>query len=80
MTRKEGIKTELMAFAIDHDFFGYGSTCYKRKDGKYVSIVDCERYVYTSKELANDFDTLDPEEKFNIISYYAEKELGAHPL
>lgn len=77
MTRKEGIKTELMAFAIDNDFFGYGSKCYKRKDGKYISIVDCERFEYTAKQLADEWDTLDSGEKGDIIRYYAEIELGA---
>lgn len=79
MTPVQTFKKELMIFAIKNDFFGYGSTCYKRSDGKYISIVDCERYEHTAHQLAEEFDTLDNAEKINIINYYAEKELGATP-
>lgn len=75
MTSREHLKLELMVFAIDNDFFGYGSICYKRSDGRWVSIVDCEKYVYSGKQLAAEWDALDEDDKKNILEYYSEKEL-----
>lgn len=80
MTSKDYLKLELMTFAINHDFFGYGSSCTKRSDGKYISIVDCERYEYTGKQLADEFDTIDDEEKKNIIDYYFQLKLSSKSL
>lgn len=75
MNSLDHLKKELMAFAIDNDFFGYGSRCYKRSDGRYVSIVDGEREIYSGKELAAEWDTLDLDDKQNIIRYFSEREL-----
>lgn len=75
MRFKDQLKKELMVFAIKNDFFGYGSICAKRSDGKYIAIVDAERFVYTASELASQWDTIDENDKREIISYYLEKEL-----
>lgn len=76
MNSKDHLKKELMVFAINSDFFGYGSRCYKRSDGRYVSIVDCETAIYSGKQLADEWDTLDQKDKEDIIRYFSEKELG----
>lgn len=75
MNSLDHLKKELMVFAIDHDFFGYGSRCYKRSDGRYVSIVDGEKAIYSGKDLATEWDTLDLDDKQNIIRYFSEREL-----
>ena len=64
-----------MIFAIDHDFFAYGSSCKKMKNGKYRAHVEGEDYDYTLHQLAEEFDTIDDLDKKNIIDYYYEKEL-----
>ena len=69
------MKLELMVFAINNDFFGYGSVCTKQANGRWVSIVDCEKYVDSGKSLAAQWDTLEEEDKKNILEYFAEKEL-----
>lgn len=79
MTTREHTKLDLMVFAINNDFFGYGSKCYKRKDGRYVSIVDCERAVYSGKALADEWDTLDSQERTDIIEEFAKNELLQQP-
>ena len=61
-----------MVYAIGHDFFGYGSQIKKRSDNRYVSIVDGERFVATGTELAEQFDTLEENEKENIITSYSQ--------
>ena len=76
MTTREHTKLDLMVFAINHDFFGYGSICEKRSDGRYVSIVDGEKYVDSGRGLASQWDTLDENEKKDIIAYFCEKELN----
>ena len=76
MTTREHTKLDLMVFAINHDFFGYGSICEKRPDGRYVSIVDGEKYVDSGRGLASQWDTLDENEKKDIIAYFCEKELN----
>lgn len=75
MNSKQHIKKELMVYAISHDYFGYGSQCYQRKDGKWICIVDAERGEYTGEQLAEQFDQLDNSEKANIIHDYMEAEL-----
>ena len=75
ITLKKALKAELMIFGINNDFFGYGSTCTKRSDNKYIVIVDGERGVYTATELAGQFDVIDEDDKKNIIDTYYEKEL-----
>lgn len=75
MTSREHLKLELMVFAINNDFFGYGSVCNKQANGRWVSIVDGEKYVDSGKGLASQWDTLDEDDKKNILEYFAEKEL-----
>lgn len=75
MTTREHTKLDLMVFAINNDFFGYGSSCKKRSDGRYVSIIDGDKYVDSGKGLASQWDTLDEIDKTNILEYFAEKEL-----
>lgn len=75
MTTREHTKLDLMIFAIRNDFFGYGSSCEKRSDGRYVSIVDCEKYINSGKQLANEWDKIDESDKKNILKYFYEKEL-----
>lgn len=75
MTSREHLKLELMVFATNADFFGYGSTCKRRSDGRWVSIVDGEKYVNSGKGLAAQWDILEEEDKKNILEYFAEKEL-----
>jgi len=72
MNRKDYLKLELMVFAITHDYFGYGSQCYKRKDGKWVSRVDGEKATYTSKQLADEFDNLLLSDQKEIFDLYFE--------
>lgn len=76
MDSLDRLKKELMVFAIDNDFFGYGSRCYKRSDGRYVSIVDGEREIYSGRELAAEWDMVDLDDKKDIIRYFSERELG----
>ena len=75
MTSREHLKLELMVFAINNDFFGYGSVCNKQKNGRWVSIIDGEKRVDSAKSLAANWDTLDEEDKKNILEYFAQKEL-----
>lgn len=75
MTSREHLKLELMVFAINNDFFGYGSICEKRSDGRWISIVDGEKCVDSGKGLASQWDTLKEDDKKNILEYFAEKEL-----
>lgn len=75
MTSREHLKLELMVFATNNDFFGYGSSCKKRSDGRWVSIVDCEEYVFSGKSLAAQWDELDEHEQKDILEYFAKKEL-----
>lgn len=69
-------KLELMTFAINNDFWEYGSRCYKRKDGKYIAIVDGERTTYTAKGLIKEFEGLEAKTKREILSYYYERIRG----
>ena len=75
MTTREHLKLDLMVFAINHDFFGYGSICSKQANGRWVSIVDGERIVESGKQLAADWDTLEEDDKKNILEYFAKEEL-----
>jgi len=75
MTFKEQLKLELMVFAINNDFFGYGSTCSKKDNGRYISIVDGEKFSYTATNLAKEFDTLDEKQKLEILEDYYKEEL-----
>ena len=75
MTSREHLKLELMVFAINNDFFGYGSVCAKQANGRWVSIVDGEKYIDSGKCLASQWDTLEEDDKKNILEYFAEKEL-----
>lgn len=70
MTFKKRLKKELMVFAINHDYFGYGSSCIKRSDGKYISYVDGEKAVYTATQLAEEYDGLEEELKKTLIQEY----------
>ena len=76
MTTREHTKLDLMIFAINSDFFGYGSSCKKRSNGYYIAIVDEETYIFSGKELASQWDNLDKYDQKSIIAYFAEKELG----
>lgn len=76
MTSREHLKKELMVYGIQNDYFGYGSSCKKRSDGKYVTIVDGERYEFTGKELADQWDTLEPNDKKDILESFSERELN----
>lgn len=75
MTSREHLKLELMVFAINNDFFGYGSVCNKQANGRWISIVDGEKRVDSGKGLASQWDSLEEEDKKNILEYFAEKEL-----
>ena len=75
MTTREHLKLDLMVFAINHDFFGYGSICSKQANGRWVSIVDGEKFVESGKQLAADWDTLEEDDKKNILEYFAKEEL-----
>lgn len=75
MTFKEQLKKELIVHAINQDFFGYGSKCYRQANGKWVSIVDCEKFIYSSKQLAEEFDTLEPQIKKEIVNSYFDETL-----
>lgn len=75
MTGLQQVKKELMVYAIGHDFFGYGSQIKKRSDNRYVSIVDGERFVATGTQLAEQFDTLEQDDKENIVTSYANEVL-----
>ena len=70
MTSQQHLKKEIMVYAISHDHFGYGSQCYRRADGKWICIVDGERYEYIGEGLAEQFDELDLEQKVDIIKDY----------
>ena len=72
MTFIKRLKKELMVFAINRDYFGYGSSCIKRSDGKYVSYVDGEKFVYTATQLAEEYDGIEEELKKAIIQEYFE--------
>lgn len=76
MTPREYLKLDLMIFAINRDFFGYGSNCYKRKDHYYVVETDGERFIYSAKDLASQWDLVDEDDKVNILDYFRKKELG----
>lgn len=81
MTSKDHLKLELMVYAVNADVFGYGSQCYKRSDGKWISIVDGERFEQSGKELADNFDTLPVEEQKLILDYYFDEVLkGGTPI
>lgn len=75
MTNREHTKLDLMIFAIKNDFFGYGSTCEKRSDGRYVSKIEGDIYIESGKTLASHWDEIDDTDKQNILEYFAEKEL-----
>lgn len=75
MTSREYLKLELMVYAIRNDYFGYGSSCEKRKDGRWISIVDCERTVYSGKQLAAEWDMLEERDRKNILRFFAKDEL-----
>jgi hypothetical protein len=71
MTKKDYTKLNLMVFGINHDYFGYGSSCKKMKDGKWRSDVDGETFTYTEQELASEWDKVDGELQRDIIECYA---------
>lgn len=75
LTDEQIVKKELMIFAIEHDFFAYGSTIKQRSDRKYVAWVDAEKYVYTGEQLAADWDQLGYDEKKEIVDCYFEDKL-----
>ena len=77
MTHKEHLKLELMFYGINHDYFGYGSRCYKRSDNKYIAEVDGERFVYTGKQLAAQWDQLDDllVQAFIVKDYFKDEGL-----
>ena len=75
MNSQQHLKKELMVYAIQHDHFGYGSLCTHRKDGKWIVIIDGERYEYIGEELAAQFDELEYAQKIDIIKGYMEDEL-----
>ena len=79
MTGKEHVKVELMVYAIKHDYFGYGSECYRKSNGQWVSIVDGEKTICSGKQLASDFDTLDFDTKEDIVKDYFRYEIIGVP-
>lgn len=70
MTHTEIIKLELMIHGINMGFFAYGGMCRKRSDGKYESIVDGEKYIFSGKELASQFDDIEECEQAEIIESF----------
>ena len=75
MTAREHLKLELMVFATNNDFFGYGSSC-KKIGGHWVSIVDAEKYTFTGKQMADQWDELPIEDRKDIYLCFGKKELG----
>ena len=58
MTHEERLARDAMVFAINHDFFGYGSTCKRVGTSTYLSIVDEEKTYYSGMKLAKEFKKL----------------------
>lgn len=75
MTSREHLKLELMVYAIKNDYFGYGSICEKKKDGRWVSIVDGEKTVYSGKQLAAEWDMLYESDRKDILRFFIKDEL-----
>lgn len=75
MTSREYLKLELMVYAIKSDYFGYGSICEKRKDGRWISIVDGEKTVYSSSQLAAEWDMLYESDRKDILRFFIKDEL-----
>lgn len=60
------LKTQLMAYAINHDYFGFCSKC-ECKNGVYYSYVDEQKTKYSAKQLAEEWDGLDKQLKKEIL-------------
>lgn len=75
MTGKDRLKAELMIFAIKNDFFGYGSMISLQANGRYKAIVDGESYMFSLKQLVDEFNNLDKFQVRDILDYYYQKEL-----
>ena len=65
-------KVNFMLFGLEHDFFGYGTIVTKLKSGKYKCIVDGETFRFTAHELAEQYDALDPDTAYEILSLMPE--------
>ena len=70
--RMEIIKGDLALYALEHDFFGYGTIVVRHASGKYRAIVEGEVYYLTLKDLAKQFDELDDYDRRDIIEAYAK--------
>ena len=71
LTPKDYLKLELMLYAIDNDYFSYGSA-YEKKNGRYYLDIEGEHNVCTASELISDFDGLSDSIKKDIVENYIE--------
>ena len=68
------LATQLMAYAINRDYFGFCSKC-ECKNGVYYSYVDEQKTKYTAKQLAEEWNGLDEETKNEIINDFVSEYL-----
>jgi hypothetical protein len=54
MTKQQ--KIEMMVWAINRDYFGYGSSCTKLEDGKWASNIDGETFILTEEQMLQDWE------------------------
>lgn len=75
MSGLERVKAEMMLFAINNDYFGYGSIIKKQNNGTYKASVEGETYTLSLKQLAKDWDNLEQLERQSIAEDYINSEL-----
>ena len=69
------IKAILMLYGLSRDYFSYGTTIKKRKDGKYKVETMEGTWYYTLKDLAYEWDLQDNYMKIEILNSFREDEL-----
>ena len=80
MTPKEYLKAELMLYALENDYFAYGTLVTKLKNGKYKVIAEGETYYHTLHSLVEEFDLVDDDCKRDIVKDYYNEELSIQSL
>ena len=64
------LKSTFMLYALNKDYFSYGTSIEKRKDGKYKVTTMEGTWYYTLKDLAYEWDLQDVGLKHIIINNF----------
>ena len=75
MNLSEYLKLELMLYALEYDYFDYGTVIEKHRNGRYTIYIDGEKISKSKSDLVKDFGELDNRMISEIIMGYTTDNL-----